>query len=86
VPRKYPTGFRDEMVRRMLAGESVSQFVLESGMPMKTLHAWRHQALIDTGLADGMDSTERAALRAAHKRIKVLEQVTRYPFSDPVFL
>ncbi len=74
MPRQYPTGFRDEMVRRMLAGESVSQLVLESGMPMQALHRWKHQALIDTGLAEGMDSTERAALRAAHKRIKALEQ------------
>jgi transposase-like protein len=45
MPRQYPTGFRDEMVRRMLAGESVSGLVLESGVPMQTLHRWKHQAL-----------------------------------------
>ncbi len=28
MPRQYPTGFRDEMVGRMLAGESVSDLVL----------------------------------------------------------
>jgi len=38
MPRQYPTGFRDEMVGRMLAGESVSDLVLEFGMPMQTLH------------------------------------------------
>ncbi len=62
------------MVRRMLAGESVSRLVLESGMPMQTLHRWKHQALIDVGLAEGINSTDSAAERAAHKRIKALEQ------------
>ena len=74
MPRQYPTGFRDEMVGRMLGGVSVSQLVSESGVPMQTLHRWKHQALIDAGLAEGIDSTESAALRAARKRIKSLEQ------------
>ncbi len=74
MPRQYPTGFRDEMVGRMLAGESVSDLVLEFGMPIQTLHPWKHQALIDAGLAEGIDSTKSSALRAARKRIKSLEQ------------
>lgn len=40
MPRQYRTGFWDEMVRLMLAGESVSQLVAESEMPMQTLHRW----------------------------------------------
>ena len=71
---QYRTGFRDEMVSRMLAGELVSQLVSESKVPMQTLHRWKHQALVDAGLAEGVHSTESVALRAAHKRIKVLEQ------------
>ena len=55
MPRQYPTGFRDEVVGRMLAGESVSDLVLEFGIPMQTLHRWKHQALIDAGLAEGID-------------------------------
>jgi len=74
MPRQYPTGFRDEMVGRMLGGESVSQLVSESGVPMQTLHRWKHQALIDEGLAEGIDSTESAALRAARKRINSLSR------------
>ena len=38
------------------------------------MHQWKHQALIDAGLVDGIDSTQSAALRAAHKRIKFLEK------------
>jgi putative transposase len=74
MPRQYPTGYRDETVRRMLAGESVSDLVFESRVPMQTLHRWKHQALIDAGLVEGTDSTESAALRAALKRIKSLEK------------
>jgi hypothetical protein len=62
------------MVRRMLVGESVSDLVFESKVPMQTLHRWKHQALIDAGLVEGVYSTESAALRAAHKRIKSLEK------------
>ena len=74
MPRQYPTGFRDEMVRRMLTGEPVLTICLDTGVPEQTLHRWKHQAFIDAGLVDGIDSTESAALRAAHKRIKFLEK------------
>jgi hypothetical protein len=33
MPRQYPTGFRDEMVRRMLAGEPVLTVCPETGVP-----------------------------------------------------
>jgi putative transposase len=46
----------------------------DTGVPEQTLHRWKHQALIDAGLVDGIDSTQSAALRAAHKRIKFLEK------------
>ena len=36
------------------------------------MHRWKYQALIDAGLADEIDSTWSAALRAARKRIKFL--------------
>ncbi len=51
MPRQCPAGFRDEMVRGMLDGESVLELVSESGIPMQTLHRWKHQALIDVGFA-----------------------------------
>ena len=43
-------------------------------MPGQTLHRWKHQALVDVGLIDGVDSAEGAELRAANKRIKALEK------------
>ena len=43
-------------------------------MPDQTLHRWKHQALIDVGLIDAVDSTEGAELRASNKRINALEK------------
>ncbi len=61
MPRQYPTAFRDEMVHSMLDGESALELVSESGVLMQTLHRWKHQALIDAGLVEGMNSAESAA-------------------------
>jgi transposase-like protein len=74
MPRQYPTGFRDELVQRMLGGEPVLAVRDDTGVPEQTLHRCKHQAFIDAGLVDGIDSTQSAALRAAHKRINFLEE------------
>ena len=74
MPRQYPPHFRREMVDRMLGGEAVLALVLETRVPEQTLHRWKHQALIDAGLVEGVDSTQNAELRAAKKRIKALEE------------
>jgi transposase-like protein len=74
MPRQYPPHFRRDMVNRMLAGESVLSLVRETSVPEQTLHRWKHQALVDQGMVDGVDSTESAQLQAANKRIKALEK------------
>jgi hypothetical protein len=45
MPRQYPTSFRDDMVRRMLAGESMSDLVFEPRVPTQTLHQRKHPAI-----------------------------------------
>ena len=57
MPRQYPPHFRQEMVDRMLAGETDLALVAETGLPEQTLHRWKHQALVDEGLVDGVDSS-----------------------------
>ena len=74
MPRQYPPDFRGDMVNRTLAGESVLSLVQETSVPEQTLHRWSHQALIDVGLIDGVDSVESDRLRAADKSIKALEK------------
>lgn len=58
----------------MLAGESVSSLVQETSLPELTRHRWKHKALVDHGLVNGVNSTENAELRAANKRITALEK------------
>ena len=57
----------------MLAGENVLSLVRETSVPEQTLHRWKHQALVDHGMVDGVDSAESDRLRAAIIRIKALE-------------
>ncbi len=58
----------------MLGGEAVLALVGETGLLEQPLHRWKHQALIDAGLIDGVDSSEHAQLRAARKLINALEK------------
>ncbi len=74
MPRQYPPHFRQEMIDRMMAGETVLTLVAETGLPEQTLHRWKLQARVDAGLVDGVDSVESAELRAARKRINALEK------------
>ena len=55
MPRQYPPHFRREMIDRMLEGEPVLALVLETSVPEQTLHRWKHQALIDAGLLQGVE-------------------------------
>jgi putative transposase len=73
MARHYPPHFRQAMINRMLGGEPVLALVTETRVPEQTLHRWKHQALIDAGLVEGVDSAQGAELRAAKKRIKALE-------------
>jgi len=57
----------------MLGGEAVLALVLETRVPEQTLHRWKHQALIDAGLVEGVDSTQNAELRAK-RRVTALEE------------
>lgn len=74
MPRQYQPHFRRDVVNRMLAGESVLSLVHETSVPEQTLHRWKHQALVDQGKVDGVNSTESTELREAKKRVTALEK------------
>jgi len=74
VPRQHSPHFRQEMIDRMLGGGTVLALVAETGVPEQTLHRWEHQALVDAGLVNGVDSSAHAERRAAKKSIKALEK------------
>ena len=74
MPRQYPPGFRDELTQRMVTGEPVLSVRDDTGVPEQTLHHWRHQGLIDAGLAEGIDSTESASHANAARTREILDK------------
>src|ERR1700735_2159647 len=69
----YPTQFRDDACRRMLAGERVEVLAVELHVAAGTLYRWKHQALVDAGRKSGIKSYEPDELAKARRRIKELE-------------
>ncbi|MDD7811580.1 transposase [Mycobacterium sp. CSUR Q5927] len=45
----------------------------ETGICQATLFRWKHQALVDAGVIEGIPSVEADERAAAHKRIAQLE-------------
>ncbi len=61
MPRQYPTAFRQSLVDRLLAGETVLSLAAEYGVSEQTLHRWKSQGREDAGIAEGVSSSESQA-------------------------
>ena len=55
------------------SGESVAAVAVDTGICQATLFRWKRQALIDSGVIEGIASVEADELAAAHRRIAALE-------------
>lgn len=73
MPFEYPASVRRGLSERMRQGEAVLAVHAESGICLGTLYRWKHQALVDAGLASGTPSTLAPDLQSAAKRIRQLE-------------
>jgi transposase len=77
VPKPYPREFRDDVVRvarRRDPGVTLEQIAADFGLHPMTLSKWIRQAKVDDGDKPGVTSTESEELRAARRRIRLLEQ------------
>jgi transposase len=77
MPKPYPREFRDDVVRVAEgrdAGVTLDEIAADFGIHPMTLSKWLRQARIDAGEQSGQTSTESAELRAARRRIRLLEQ------------
>lgn len=77
MPKPYPKEFRDDVVRvaeNRDAGVTLDQVAADFGIHPMTLSKWLRQARIDAGDQPGRTSSESADLRAARRRIRLLEQ------------
>src|SRR3954462_14249906 len=73
MPRMYPASVRRQIVIRLRSGESVAAIAVDTGICQATLFRWKRQALIDSGVIEGVPSVEADELAAAHRRIAALE-------------
>ena len=76
MPKPYPREFRDDVVRVARdrdPGVTVEQIAKDFGVHPMTLFKWLRQADVDAGGKPGV-SGGSAELRAARKRIRLLEQ------------
>ncbi|MFN8038884.1 MAG: IS3 family transposase [Acidimicrobiales bacterium] len=77
MPKPYPQEFRDDVVKVARArpeGTTLEQVAADFGIHPMTLTNWLRQAAIDDGDRPGVTTSESAELRAAKRRIRLLEQ------------
>src|SRR5215208_3129000 len=73
MPRMYPASVRRQIIVRLRSGESVAAVAVDTGICEATLFRWKRQALIDSGVIEGIPSMDADELAAAHRRIAALE-------------
>ncbi|MFQ6332178.1 IS3 family transposase [Nocardia sp. CWNU-33] len=77
MPKPYPREFRDDVVRvarNRDDGVTLEQIAADFGVHPMTLSKWMRQSDVDEGTKPGTSTSESAELRAARRRIKLLEQ------------
>jgi transposase len=77
MPKPFPKEFREDVVRVARSrdgGVTLEQIASDFGIHPMTLSKWLRQADIDDGVRPGRTSAESAELRAANRRIRLLEQ------------
>lgn len=75
MPKPYPEEFRRDVVAVARKGEiPLTQIAKDFGISQSCVKNWVKQADIEDGNRPGTTRDESAELRAAHKRIRQLEQ------------
>ena len=77
MPKPYPKEFRDDVVmvaRNREPGVTLEAVAADFGIHVMTLSNWIKKADVEEGARPGVTSAESAELKAAKKRIRLLEQ------------
>ncbi|MEV6102551.1 transposase [Nocardia sp. NPDC051981] len=76
MPKPYPREFRDvvRVACKRDAGVTLERIAADFGVHPMTLSKWMRQADVDEGTKPGTNTSESAELRAAKRRIRLLEQ------------
>ena len=75
MPKPYPKEFRDDVVAVARKGQApLKQIAKDFGISEGSLTNWMKQADVEEGRRPGLTDADRAELREAKKRIRLLEQ------------
>ena len=77
MPKPFPKEFREDVVRvarERDPGVTLERVAADFGIHPMTLSKWIREVDIDDGVRPGRSSSESADLRAANRRIRLLEQ------------
>src|SRR5688500_7727850 len=77
MPRPYPKEFREDVIRvarNRGPDVRVKDVAADFGISESCLTNWLAQADVDDGIKPGTTAAQNAELRAAKKRIRLLEQ------------
>lgn len=77
MPRPFPKEFRQDVVRVARdrgPGVTLEQIAADFGVHPMTLSKWLRQTDVDDGVRPGRSTIESAELRAANRRVRLLEQ------------
>jgi len=70
----YPAEFREEAVRLVRSGGTLSEVARDLGCSTEALRSWIRQSEIDQGRREGLTTDEREELARLRRRNRVLEQ------------
>ena len=75
MAKPYPKEFRDDVVAVARQGQApLSQIAKDFGISEGSLTNWLKRADVEDGRRPGLTDADRAELREAKKRIRLLEQ------------
>lgn len=75
MAKPYPQEFRDDVVAVVRKGQApLAQIAKDFGISEGSLTNWMKRADIEDGKRPGLTEPDRAELREAKKRIRLLEQ------------
>jgi transposase len=75
MAKAYPKEFRDDVVAVARKGQApLKQIAKDFGISEGSLTNWMKQADVEEGRRPGLTDADRAELREAKKRIRLLEQ------------
>lgn len=74
IMKRYDEEFKKEVVRRFLAGETVSGLVRETGVSRQTLYKWKSE-LVRT--EDGEVDTEKLAMRKEIRELRMENEILK---------